>query len=49
MAAELLITADSAVLESNLHKLIYDTYSEILFFFLILPSKTSGKYADFSE
>jgi len=34
MAAELFIGADSMVPESYLHKLIHDTYSEILIFFL---------------
>jgi len=34
MAAELFIAADSMVPESYLHKLIHDTYSEILSFFL---------------
>lgn len=33
MAAELFKSADSVVTESNLHKLIHETHSEILIFF----------------
>lgn len=41
--------ADSVVQKCNLHKLIRETYSEILLFSYTYHVRTRKKYADFSE